>query len=221
MAEFVIWLVLFGLLASGVLIIHYWYSLIQHRDSYSRADLVDFGAILNQQLHRLIGKRDVPLGYGALAVGAGIAWFLTLLGGLVSPDTTSAPDFASASIPNYFFQSILFPAILHLLWPSLRELAGSGGMAIRLLATARPLFFGLAIALGAINITVWGLYHETSFLFCLINNILALGYAGYRLDLEEPENGGQPPGRGGKSGDDLSDEILSDRASEENNPGDY
>ena len=35
------------------------------------------------------------------------------------------------------------------------------------------------------NLSLWGLYHEMHFLYCITNIVFCLGYASYRLSVEE------------------------------------
>lgn len=186
MLGLIVWLIVFGIMFGVVLIVQYWSQLIRSRDQYTRDDLIDFAHIVPQQLDLLLGTRDRATSILGLVLGIGSAWLLTLFGGLVSPDVSPAPDHASGQVPNYFFQSILFPFILHVVWPSLREAAegygGPDGIPSRLLRAEVPFLIGLTIALGSVSITMWGTYHEMNFLFCGINLGACLAYAGYRLD---------------------------------------
>jgi hypothetical protein len=184
--EILVWAALLGIFAAVVLVLDYWGRLLRQQDSYSRDELVDFYRIILRQVEALTGRGDSGLNYLSLAAGVGMAWLLALFGGVLSPDVSLAPDHAEDQIPNYFFQSILFLAILHIVWPSLKDVAsdqggGPDGIASRLLATDAPFFFSFAIALGAINLTEWGVYHQMSFLFSAINAGLCFVYAGYRL----------------------------------------
>ena len=191
MFGFIIWCVIFPILAGIVLIVQYWADLIRSRDQYTRDELVDLAHILPEQLDRLTGTRDRAM---SLFLGVGAAWLLTLFGGLVSPDVSPAPDYASGQIPNYFFQSILFPAILHLIWPSLRETAQGygGGIAAKLVQAEIPFLFGLTAALAAVSLTVWGVYHEMGFFFCALNMLACMAYAGYRLGHARDEDHDAP-----------------------------
>jgi hypothetical protein len=188
--EILVWTTLLGIFASVVLVLDYWSHLLREQDSYTRDELVDLYRINLRQFENLTGRGETSLNYLALLAGIAVAWALTLFGGLLSPDVTLAPDHAEDQIPNYFFQSILFPLILHIVWPSMKDVAndqaGPDGVLSRLLATELPFFFGLTVALGAINLAVWGVHHHMSFLFCAINAVLCFIYAGYRLHTAEP-----------------------------------
>ncbi|MCB1304495.1 MAG: hypothetical protein KDK37_09465, partial [Leptospiraceae bacterium] len=122
-------------------------------------------------------------------------------------------------MPNYFFQSALFILILHLAFPSFRDLArdqgGSSGILMRILNTEIALFFGISCTLAAINLTVWGVHHQTSFLFSLINAVFCMLYAGFRLSqkekaLEEEEDYTVPPGYEDEFEDDLDADFPAD-----------
>ena len=193
MAEFIVWGIIYLIFCGIVLVVRYWYELISTRNSYTREELVDLIRIIPEQLSRLTSRGgESVLSYLAIGSGVFVAWFLVLLGGLLSPDTTPSPDHASAHVTNYFFQSVLFPGILHLVWPSIKDVvmdnAGEDSLPFRFFSAEVPFFFGLACALGAVNLTVWGYYHEMSFLFCLINLVLCLVYAGFRVHTLEADD---------------------------------
>lgn len=184
--ELFVWAILFMITSGIVLVLNYWFKLFQAKDEYRREEILDFVTILRTELEILTARGEPLLNYAGLGLGVATAWLLAWFGGLMSPDASAlTPDHAENQMPNYFFQSVLFLMMLHFVWPSLKELAvdrmGVGGLASRALEAELPYFFGLASALGAINITVWGVFHEMSFLFSAINMILCLVYAGYRL----------------------------------------
>ena len=70
---------------------------------------------------------------------------------------------------------------------SLKDLAesqgGRQGFFYKLVDSEVMFFFGLSCSLAAVNISVWGTYHEMNFMFCFINMWICLFYAGYRLEL--------------------------------------
>jgi len=202
MLELIVWACAFSFLMGAVLVLHYWYNLFQSRDQYSREEILDILTILKEQIQRLTGSQEISLVGTAIFAGVITAWILALFGGLVSPDSSTAPDHAEAEMPNYFFQSALFILILHLVWPSMKEFVsdrmGSDSPISQLLEAEVPYFFGLATALGAINIAVWGIYHEMLFLFCFLNMVIMLAYVGYRLQGLESPGGGGPPQKMGR-----------------------
>ncbi len=185
MLEIIVWIILFSFFSGIVLVLHYWATLLREKDQYTREELVDFLQIILKQIQVLTSHGSPGLNYMALGAGIGAAWLLTLFGGLVSPNSSPSPDHAGAEMPNYFFQSALFVLIAHVVWPSLKDFAvdrgGRESLFFRIVDSDIPFFFGLATALGAINVAVWGVYHEMSFLFCFLNMLICLGYAGYRL----------------------------------------
>jgi hypothetical protein len=195
--ELFVWAILFMITSGIVLVLNYWFKLFQAKDEYRREEILDFVTILRTELEILTARGEPLLNYAGLGLGVATAWLLTWFGGLMSPDASAlTPDHAENQMPNYFFQSVLFLMMLHFVWPSLKEVAvdrmGVGGLASRALEAELPYFFGLASALGAINVTVWGVFHEMSFLFCAINMLLCLVYAGYRLSQAEEDYA--PPG---------------------------
>ncbi|MBI3395557.1 MAG: hypothetical protein HY042_06970 [Spirochaetia bacterium] len=186
MLEIIVWVILFSIFAGIVLVLNYWANLFRSQEQYTRDELLDFVRIIMDQIQRLTTQHGNPaLNFGSLACGIGAAWLLTLFGGLVSPAAPPHPDHASAQIPNYFFQSALFLMILHVVWPSLKDMAvGRGGpdsLLFRIVDTEVPFFFGLSVGLASINIAVWGVFHEMNFLFSLVNALVCLGYAFFRL----------------------------------------
>jgi len=183
MIGFLVWFILFIVLLGAVLVVSYWLELIRRKDEYTRDELVNFPRIFSEQSSRLMQPGEEAPAFIMLGAGVLFSWILTLFGGLVSPDLTPAPDYAAAQIPNYFFQSILFPAILHFIRPSLRDLVApyESGFLGRLMDAELNFFLGLAVSLGAINISLWGVYNEMSFPFCFINMAACLVYAGYRV----------------------------------------
>lgn len=185
--EIIVWIVLFNILMGIVLVVQYWSELVRSQESYTRDELLDFLHIIPERLKRLARDEDLGLGIGSLLAGIGAGWLLTLLGGLFSENISAdVPDFAEGGVPNYFFQSALFVFVIHIAWPSFKDFAldrgGEQGMFFRVLSTEVPFFVGLAVCIAAVNLTSWGVHHEMSFLFCLGDIIILLGYAGYRID---------------------------------------
>ena len=189
MLDILVWVILFSIFSGIVLVVHYWYELFTRKDRYGRDEILNIPQIIQDQLMHLTDGRDRLLQFAGIGVGIAIAWCLTWVGGFFSPDVGPEPDWASAQMPNYFFQSALFVLILHLAYPSFRDLAHdsweSSGMLMRILNTEISLFFGLTCGLAAMNLTVWGVHHQTSFLFSLINAVICLLYAGFRLDQKQ------------------------------------
>lgn len=184
--ELIVWLILLSICGGIALVFDYWLQLFRRKDSYDREELIDFVYILQRQFELLTSRGDATLNYLGLVSGLGVAWLLTLFGGLLSPDQTAmSPDHAENQVPNYFFQSILFVGVLHAIWPSMREFAqdrgGPDGFLARLLDTELPFFFALCVTLASISLSLWGVYHEMNFLFCLVNAALCIAYAMYRL----------------------------------------
>ncbi len=184
---FFVWFILFFILFWIVMVVSYWEKLIRSKDIYSKEELVYFHKILLEQLEKMNPKHSI-LGYIAFFFGIIVAWFLTLFGGLISPDTGIEPDFASNEMANYFFQSALFVFILHLILPSLKmylEDHFAPDIFIKFLEHDKAFFTGLSITLVSITLTSWGIYHQISFLFVLINGIILLSYAAYQIQREK------------------------------------
>ena len=189
MLDILVWVILFSIFSGIVLVFHYWYELFTQKDRYGREEILNIPQIIQDQLLHLTDGRDRMLQFAGIGVGIALGWCLTWVGGFFSPDMGPEPDWASAQMPNYFFQSALFVLILHLAYPSFRDLAydsgGPSGILMRILNTEISLFYGLCGTLAAVNLTVWGVHHQTSFLFALINAVICLLYAGYRLDQKQ------------------------------------
>lgn len=183
MIEIIVWVILISFFFGAVLVVRYWYALFMDRDQYTRDEILNFYEIILAQLRELTAGKNEGANYIAIGAGIAVGWLLTYIGGAVSPDVGPEPDWASAQIPNYFFQSAFFIGVLHLAWPSFRELAiDSGNQILRtILRTEVPFFFGLSVNLAAVCVMVWGVHHETSFLYALINGLLCLFYAGIRF----------------------------------------
>ena len=183
MLEFFVWIILFSILAGCVIVVRYWIDLLRSKDSYDRDELVNFLNIILTELQHL--SPSGISGYAAAACGIGLAIVLTTLGGLLSPDIGPEPDWTTSQMPNYFFQSALSVLIFHLAWPSFRTIAddsfASPGIQ-SFLDQDDAFFWGLSVALAAFSLTAWGVEHQISFLFVLINGLLLLFYAGYRLN---------------------------------------
>lgn len=184
--DFIVWLILFLVLAGIVLVLNYWVYLFQHQDNYSRDELLDFYNIIMNELRRLMGQDDPAINYASAGVGVATAIGLALLGGVFVNDLMAIPDYAEPQAANYFFQSILFVVVLHLVWPSIRDMAmDQGGFLLRLTDSEIPYFFGLSVGLAAFNLMVWGVHNEMNFFFCVGNMLACLVYGGYRVNTLE------------------------------------
>ncbi len=132
----------------------------------------------------LIGKERQYLGLLMFVSGIFIAFAFTALGGLLSPDLSPAPDYASDQLANYFFQSFLLLLALHFIWPVILDMtkdSSSSSWLHAFLMQDQAFFLALSCALAAMNCTLWGIYHEMRFSFTCSNSILCLAYAGFRL----------------------------------------
>ena len=186
MAEFIVWIIHFTLFGGAVIFITYWIRLLQNKEELHRKELIDFFDIIKKESQKLFPRPFIPAGYITFLFGIIIAWLLVLLGGAVSPTVGSLPDYASSELTNYFFQSILFPGVLHFLWPLFKENVALSGTAkntflSKLTESDTPFFFGLCVSLGSLNLTLWGIYHDMSFLYCAFNAVICFIYAGFRF----------------------------------------
>jgi hypothetical protein len=190
MIQILVWIIFYLFFMGAVLVVEYWVRLFRERDEYRRDELIDFPNIIRERLLYFSGGKFS--GYLAMALGAGTGWFLTLFGGLVSPGSARLPDYATGEITNYFFQSFLFIGILHVTWPSLIEVLRERQISLidDFMESEVLFFMGLSCALAAMNISIWGVYHDMSFLYCLVNLLICLAYAGYRLQQFEESGPG-------------------------------
>ena len=192
MLEILVWFAIFATFMALLLLFNYWIYLFRTQDSFSREEIINVPRIVQVELGRLLGGQDMPLRVLSFLGGIFVAWALTLLGGFLSPDLSPAPDYASDQVPNYFFQSALSIFILHLIWPAFKDMSASLQSQVwlhKLIHLDLPFFLSLSIALGAINLILWGLYHEMHFFYCILNLGLCLSYASYRLGSEEKKLG--------------------------------
>ncbi|MCS7205152.1 MAG: hypothetical protein NZ853_05605 [Leptospiraceae bacterium] len=182
-----VWIILFLVLLWLVMVISYWEHLLRQKDIFTRQELIDFKNILFFQLQKMNPHHSL-MGYITFFLGIVNAWLLTLLGGLISPDTGPEPDFTTDEMPNYFFQSALFVGMLHIVWPSLRayfEERNFRGIFQEILEHDKSFFTGISVALSSISLACWGVYHEIHFLFVLINGVILLSYAAYQIQREK------------------------------------
>ena len=186
--ELVVWLAVFIPFTALLLLFNYWIYLFRTQDSYSREEIINVPKIVRIEFGRLLSGQDMFLRILSFSGGMLAVWALTLLGGFLSPDLSPAPDHAADQVPNYFFQSGLFLFILHLIWPAFKDvgsrLQGQPWLQ-RLSCLDLPFFLSLSLGLAAMNLSLWGLYHEMHFLYCIINISLCVAYASYRLGAEE------------------------------------
>lgn len=191
MLDFVVWLIIFLIICAVILVFCYWVHLFGTRDSYDRGELIDFYNIIMGELTRLTGSVDSISSWVAMGLGLAVAWLLTLFGGWISPAAAGIPDYASNLATNYFFQSILFIGILHLMWPSFQDYAYDSGTSDSFLGSLVskevPFFFTLGAGLAAISLMAWGIHHKMSFIFCMANAISTALYAGFRVYSYEPD----------------------------------
>ena len=175
--EILVWIILLSLFTFSLFVFHHWLELFHYASTYSRDELMDIPSILREKMHSIAG---LPLFGAGFLTGAVFSWLLVLFGGLVSPDITGAPGYGENTPANYFFQSLLFPVLLSFLLPSLKDLlpSGTGNTA----GMMNGLLIGCALSLGALNLSIWGVHHNTRFLFMFLNCILLFIFALYKFD---------------------------------------
>ncbi len=182
-----VWMILFLVFFWIVLVISYWERLIRSKEQYTREELIDFLNIIELQLKKMNPDHS-PIGYLAFLFGIFVGWILTWIGGFLSPDTGTEPDYTTGEVPNYFFQSFLFVGMLHIVWPSLilfLEEKFVPDIILEFFKKDKSFFSGLAINLVAISFSNWGVYHSMSFLFVLTNGIILLTYASYQVQKKQ------------------------------------
>jgi hypothetical protein len=182
MLGFFVWLILFVILSLGLFALHYWLHLFRFKDSYTRNELLNFTDILRGEL-RLITDADIA-GATLFLIGIAFGWLCILFGGLLSPDRLQAPDFSEDFATNYFFQSLLFPVLLQLLWPSFEDIVEKGPLA-RVIRRKYPLLIGLTLTLSPAGVAFWGSYYHLTFLWVFLNMILLSAYSLLLLEFKE------------------------------------
>ena len=185
--EILVWALMAGLFLCGLLLFQYYQFLFDSQEDFQRDELLGLRSILVEEFREFIGKDTSQLSYLSLAVGALFAWLLCLIGGILSLSTGPTPGHASGSPPNYFFQSALILLVGHLTLPALRKNAGA--LTQTLLSKDDHFLVSLAVSLAALNFMLWGIYHDTLFLYALANGGLSLAYAAYRLEKYRKESG--------------------------------
>lgn len=177
--ELFVWLILYAILQCILFFVTHLLELFESKDEYTKSELTDLRSILLSGLSRI-----VPNGMAAVAMLVGIiaSWLLVLFGGLMSPDTTPATDHAESAWPNYFFLSFLTVIIFHIAMPALKDLnLGRSSALSRFASEDKSLLVSVAVNLVAISLAGWGVFHELSFLFCLLNGLLCMSYCLYLL----------------------------------------
>ena len=183
--DFIIWFFVFSFLLALILVLNYYIFLFRSRENVNRKEVFPIHKIVYNELGRLLMNKNAAPRLISFLLGILCVWMLTLLGGFLAPDLSIAADYAASQIPNYFFQSVIFVLILHLFWPALMETVPLQTRIMKDLGNLNfPFLFSLSLGLAAMNISLWGLYHELSFIYCIINASLCLGYGSYRLNLE-------------------------------------
>ncbi len=188
MIELIAWIFLTILLFAVTLLLHYWSELFSEQEQYTRSEILGIPAIFKHELAGLLDHGQVVFQVASLAAGIAFSWFLVLLGGLAAPDGGIIPDHATESLSNYFFQSVLILPIIHGIWPFIKDLGiGSPSSLPALISRTEMAFFtAVSCSLAAIPLSIWGVYHQTSFLFSLFNAVIAISYAVIRLRLHRP-----------------------------------
>lgn len=203
-----VWIIMFSIFLWIVLVIPYWEHLLRTKDTYTKDELISFIEIFNHQLQKMNPEHSIT-GYISFVIGILVAWLLTLIGGLISPDSGQDFDFASSEMANYFFQSGLFVFILHIVWPSMKfyfEENFAPDIILKFLDNDKPFFTALATTLPSISVACWGVYHELSFLFILINGVILLTYASYQIQREKEMHHKQTDENNEKYTDNNTDE---------------
>ncbi|MDH5654858.1 MAG: hypothetical protein OEZ34_03050 [Spirochaetia bacterium] len=176
--DLIVWFILCTLFSSGLIIFHHWMELFSSSDSISKEELTGIPEIFRRKINAIPDPALFFTGYG---IGIFLSWLLVLFGGMVSPDLTVASDYGENTPANYFFQSFLFPILLAILWPAFIDLLPEGSKE-KLSSAGNGLFYGSAVSLAALNFSIWGVFHQTRFLFIFLNAAVLLIFALYKLN---------------------------------------
>ena len=224
MLFFISWLILFLILSALALFINYWSSLFVHQDTYTREELLDPVRILRTESSIFLeGGRGLINGL-AMILAPVVLWIFAGLGGLLSPDYSEVPDFAENTAANLFFQSILLPLLFYFLFPVIRDLTSGQPSSIpgRMYAHRIPFLLVLSHALAALNLAVWGVYHQTYFLTGLLDGSLAFLFSLFLLRVyarESPGSADEAPDLDSQE-DSFPDEDGFDTSKESGSTGD-
>jgi hypothetical protein len=178
---FLLFLFFFIFSFSMVAIINYYFKLfsLEDRESFDRQELIDFTKIIPREIASLF-EYDGSLQYGIIAFGvSGLFSFLWVLFGGLFGESFYSHDFST-----YLFGSALLPIIFHFSHPYLMDALGDqdpDSPLMRILSQGTSIVGGSTITLVSTNLSFYGLFHETYFIFNLINIVSCIGIFLYRI----------------------------------------
>ncbi|MBE7411656.1 MAG: hypothetical protein L6Q54_03260 [Leptospiraceae bacterium] len=183
--EFLLFLIFFGIAFGVISVLNYYFKLFgdREKDTFSREELIDFLRIIPKEMLSVIESHgDIQNGGIAFFLSAFFSYLWSLLGGLIgSPHYTN-------EFGNYFFQSFFILGILMATYTSLKEailgdllFTNEGHFLVKLLSQEIPILCGMGVSLIAANLSVYGLYHQTLFLFTLCNVCIIAALLLYKM----------------------------------------
>lgn len=170
--EFIVFIIALILAFSSILILNYFRKLFgDGRDEYARSELLDIGSSLLAEWQSLSRKNEVST-YIGLFLGIMLGFICSYLGGKQGPG-------------SYIFHSALVPVLFYFIMSLLREKFESsidnGSLLIKLIGNDIPFMVGICAAVIAQNITHFLTQQNINFLWVMINVLLIVGLAIYRL----------------------------------------
>lgn len=170
--EFIVFIIALILAFSSILILNYFRKLFgDGRDEYARSELLDIRSSLLAEWQSLSRKNEVNT-YIGLFLGVMLGLICSYLGG-------------NQGLGSYIFHSALVPVLFYFIMSLLRERFESsidnGSLLIKLIGNDIPFIVGICAAVIAQNVTHFLTQQNINFLWVIINLLLIVGLAIYRL----------------------------------------
>ena len=170
--EFIVFIIALILAFSSILILNYFRKLFgDGRDEYARSELLDIRSSLLAEWQSLSRKNEVST-YIGLFLGIMLGFICSYLGG-------------NQGLGSYIFHSALVPVLFYFIMSLLRERFESsidnGSLLIKLIGNDIPFIVGICAAVIAQNVTHFLTQQNINFLWVIINVLLIVGLAIYRL----------------------------------------
>ncbi len=183
--EFLLYLIFFFIAYGVISVLNYYIKLFgdREKETFTRDELIDYLRIVPKEMLSVVeSHEDIQNGGIAFFLSAFITYLWSLLGGLVgSPHYTN-------EFGNYFFQSFFILGILVATYSSLKEailgdliFTNPEHFLVKLFNQEIPMLSGCGISLIAANLSVYGLYHQTLFLFVLCNVCIIAALLLYKM----------------------------------------
>lgn len=163
----VVFLVLYFLCASLMLLLHYYYRIfVPGKGQYDRDELVNIRAIFKQELDGLFPAAEKSQEYFALTLGSIIGFIFSHIGGIYGENYES-----------YFFHSAILPIALYFGLGYIKKERLENDLpaiVVTLLKYHFSIFIGFTLSILAKTILVYGFYHVISFIWIFPNIALMM-----------------------------------------------